>query len=236
MARTNGAAMTLAVMAMALPASLISTSGIDDPVAIHGLSITVAVVLIVIYFLTLIFSLATHSHLFDPLHVEGDGLSLAAESTASVRLMPWIVQLILSTAFLAYQSESFVHFLEPATKQLGFSALFTGIIIIPIIGGFSEYIPAVKGALRNRMDLPISLAMGSSLLVALLIAPALIIIGSLIGQPMDLDFTGFEVIALFFSVIIVNFVNMDAKSNWLEGVLLLGMFAIFGAAFFYYPT
>ena len=236
MARTNGAAMTLAVMAMALPASLISTSGIDDPVAIHGLSITVAVVLIVIYFLTLIFSLATHSHLFDPLHVEADGLSLAAESTASVRLMPWIVQLILSTAFLAYQSESFVHFLEPATKQLGFSALFTGIIIIPIIGGFSEYIPAVKGALRNRMDLPISLAMGSSLLVALLIAPALIIIGSLIGQPMDLDFTGFEVIALFFSVIIVNFVNMDAKSNWLEGVLLLGMFAIFGAAFFYYPT
>ena len=192
--------------------------------------------LIVIYFLTLIFSLATHSHLFDPLHIEGDGLSLAAESTASVRLMLWIVQLILSAAFLAYQSESFVHFLEPATKQLGFSALFTGIIIIPIIGGFSEYIPAVKGALRNRMDLPISLAMGSSLLVALLIAPALIIIGSLIGQPMDLDFTGFEVIALFFSVIIVNFVNMDAKSNWLEGVLLLGMFAIFGAAFFYYPT
>ena len=192
--------------------------------------------LIVIYFLTLIFSLATHSHLFDPLHIEDDGLSLTAESTASVQLMPWIVQLILSTAFLAYQSEIFVHFLEPATKQLGFSALFTGIIIIPIIGGFSEYIPAVKGALRNRMDLPISLAMGSSLLVALLIAPALIIIGSLIGQPMDLDFTGFEVIALFFSVIIVNFVNMDAKSNWLEGVLLLGMFAIFGAAFFYYPT
>jgi Ca2+:H+ antiporter len=74
------------------------------------------------------------------------------------------------------------------------------------------------------------------LLVALLIAPALIIIGSFIGQPMDLDFTAFEVIALIFSVLIVNLVNMDAKSNWLEGVLLLGMFAIFGAAFYYYPS
>ena len=236
MVRTNGAAMTLAVMAMALPASLISTSGIDDPVAIHGLSMTVAAVLIIIYFLTLIFSLATHSHLFDPQHIHNDDADAPQEAAKKTNLVPWIIQLIASTACLAYQSESFVHFLEPATEQLGFSALFTGIIIIPIIGGFSEYVPAVKGALKNQMDLSISLAMGSSLLVALLIAPALIILGSVIGQPMNLDFTAFEVIALIFSVLIVNLVNMDAKSNWLEGVLLLGMFSIFGAAFYYYPS
>ena len=236
MVRTNGAAMTLAVMAMALPASLISTSGIDDPVAIHGLSMTVAVILIIIYALTLVFSLATHNHLFDPQHAQNDEIESSEGEEKTINLLPWIIQLILCTSLLAYQSESFVHFLEPATEQLGFSALFTGIIIIPIIGGFSEYVPAVKGALKNQMDLPISLAMGSSLLVALLIAPALIIIGSFIGQPMDLDFTAFEVIALIFSVLIVNLVNMDAKSNWLEGVLLLGMFAIFGAAFYYYPS
>lgn len=241
MVRTNGAAMTLAVMAMALPASLISTSGIDDPVAIHGLSITVAVILILIYFSTLIFSLATHSHLFDPRHINHDddeNEDHEPEQTSSnlAELSPWLLQLVLSTALLAYQSESFVHFLEPATEQLGFSALFTGIIIIPIVGGFSEYIPAVKGAWRDQMDLPISLAMGSSLLVALLIAPALILIGSIIGRPMNLDFTAFEVISLIFSVLIVNLVNMDAKSNWLEGVLLLGMFSIFGAAFYYYPS
>ena len=236
MVRTNGAAMTLAVMAMALPASLISTSGIDDPVAIHGLSITVAVILIAIYFFTLIFSLATHNHLFDPQHIQNDDTEPSQATESDINLPSWIIQLILSTALLAYQSESFVHFLEPATEQLGFSALFTGIIIIPIIGGFSEYVPAVKGAWKDQMDLPISLAMGSSLLVALLIAPALILIGSLIGQPMNLDFTAFEVIALIFSVLIVNLVNMDAKSNWLEGVLLLGMFSIFGAAFYYYPS
>ena len=236
MVRTNGAAMTLAVMAMALPASLISTSGIDDPVAIHGLSITVAVILIAIYFFTLIFSLATHNHLFDPQHIQNDDAEPSQATESDINLPSWIIQLILSTALLAYQSESFVHFLEPATEQLGFSALFTGIIIIPIIGGFSEYVPAVKGAWKDQMDLPISLAMGSSLLVALLIAPALILIGSLIGQPMNLDFTAFEVIALIFSVLIVNLVNMDAKSNWLEGVLLLGMFSIFGAAFYYYPS
>ena len=126
------------------------------------------------------------------------------EAKETINLSPWIIQLIFCTALLAYQSESFVHFLEPATEQLGFSALFTGIIIIPIVGGFSEYVPAVKGAWKDQMDLPISLAMGSSLLVALLIAPALIIIGSLIGQPMNLDFTAFEVIALIFSVLIVN--------------------------------
>lgn len=236
MVRTNGAAMTLAVMAMALPASLISTSGIDDPIAIHGLSMTVAAILIVIYVLTLTFSLATHSHLFDPNYIQSDDADSPQDAVKKINLGPWIIQLILSTACLAYQSESFVHFLEPATEQLGFSALFTGIIIIPIIGGFSEYVPAVKGALKNQMDLPISLAMGSSLLVALLIAPALIMIGSVIGQPMNLDFTAFEVIALIFSVLIVNLVNMDAKSNWLEGVLLLGMFSIFGAAFYYYPS
>jgi Ca2+:H+ antiporter len=236
MVRTNGAAMTLAVMAMALPASLISTSGIDDQIAIHGLSMTVAVILIIIYFLTLIFSLATHNHLFDPQHIRSEETESLQEEEKPIKLLPWIIQLIACTALLAYQSESFVHFLEPATEQLGLSPLFTGIIIIPIIGGFSEYVPAVKGALKDKMDLPISLAMGSSLLVALLIAPALIIIGSLIGQPMNLDFTAFEVIALIFSVIIVNLVNMDAKSNWLEGVLLLGMFSIFGAAFYYYPS
>ena len=235
MVRTNGAAMTLAVMAMALPASLISTSGIDDPIAIHGLSMTVAAILIVIYFLTLTFSLATHSHLFDPPHIKHDDVD-ALQEEQPINLSIWIIQLIVCTALLAYQSECFVHFLEPATEQLGFSALFTGIIIVPIIGGFSEYVPAVKGAWKDQMDLPISLAMGSSLLVALLIAPTLILIGSLIGQPMNLDFTAFEVIALIFSVLIVNLVNMDAKSNWLEGVLLLGMFSIFGAAFYYYPT
>ena len=197
---------------------------------------TVAIILIVIYFLTLIFSLATHNHLFDPQHLLNNEAETSQEKDGKINLFPWIVQLIFCTSFLSYQSESFIHFLEPATAQLGFSALFSGIIIIPIIGGFSEYVPAVKGAWKDQMDLPISLAMGSSLLVALLIAPALIIIGSLIGQPMNLDFSAFEVIALIFSVLIVNLVNMDAKSNWLEGVLLLGMFAIFGAAFYYYPS
>jgi len=236
MMRTNGAAMTLAVIALALPASLISTSGIDDPTSIHGLSMTVAVLLVIIYALTMIFSLATHSHLFDPPKCNAERTLPTANSNTWSALAPWLIQLIISTAALAYQSEQFVHFLEPATEQLGISALFTGVIIIPIIGGFSEYVPAVRGAWRNQMDLPLSLAMGSSLLVALLIAPTLVIIAALIGQPMNLDFKSFEVIALLFSVLIVNLVGMDAQSNWLEGVLLLGTFAIFGAAFFYYPA
>jgi len=237
MMRTNGAAMTLAVIALALPASLISTSGIDNPQDIHGLSITVAGILIAIYFLTLVFSLATHNHLFDPPRlVDADDEQANSEASNWRTISPWIIQLVLSTAALAYQSEQFVTALEPTTEQLGLTALFTGVIIIPIIGGFSEYLPAARGALNNRMDLSLSLAMGSSLLVALFMAPLLVLIANFIGQPMDLDFASFEVIALGFSVFIVNLVGMDSKSNWLEGVLLLGTYTIFGAAFYYYPT
>ena len=237
MMRTNGAAMTLAVIALALPASLISTSGIDNPQDIHGLSITVAAILIAIYLLTLVFSLATHNHLFDPpIIIDKDNENVEAETSSWKTLRPWLIQLVVSTVALAYQSEQFVVALEPATEQLGLSALFTGVIIIPIIGGFSEYLPAARGALNNRMDLSLSLAMGSSLLVALFMAPVLVIIANFIGQPMDLDFASFEVIALGFSVFIVNLVGMDAKSNWLEGVLLLGTYTIFGAAFYYYPS
>jgi Ca2+:H+ antiporter len=235
--RTNGAAMTLAVIALALPAALIATSGIDDPVAIHGLSMTVAVILIVIYLLTLVFSLVTHQHLFDTPHLhEAEADGAPAEAGQSPGLGPWVLLLLLSTAGLALQSELFVSSLEPATAGLGFSALFTGVIVVPIVGGFSEYVPAVRGALRDQLDLPLSLAMGSSLLVALLIAPALVLSASALGQPMDLDFTGFEVIALGLGVLIVNLVTLDARSNWLEGVLLLATYAILGAAFFYYPV
>ncbi len=247
--RTNGAAMTLAVIALALPAALIATSGIDDPVAIHGLSMTVAVILILIYLLTLVFSLVTHQHLFDTPHLQDRPVVSAAASPpaqaadgappnphAEGPLGPWVLLLLLSTAGLALQSELFVSSLEPATTGLGLSALFTGVIVVPIVGGFSEYVPAVRGALRDQLDLPLSLAMGSSLLVALLIAPALVLSASALGQPMDLDFTGFEVIALGLGVLIVNLVTLDARSNWLEGVLLLATYAILGAAFFYYPV
>lgn len=237
MMRTNGAAMTLAVIALALPASLISTSGIDNPQDIHGLSITAAGILIAIYLLTLVFSLATHNHLFDPPKLtseESEDFETEERNWTAIR--PWLIQLVVSTAALAYQSEQFVAALEPTTEQLGLTALFTGVIIIPIIGGFSEYLPAARGALNNRMDLSLSLATGSSLIVALFIAPLLVLIANFIGQPMDLDFASFEVIALGFSVFIVNLVGMDAKSNWLEGVLLLGTYTIFGAAFYYYPT
>ena len=159
--------------------------------------LTVAVILIVIYLLTLVFSLVTHTHLFEPPHLLLDEAEAEAQHQGGLAgLWPWIALLLASTAGLAVQSEVFVSSLEAATSALHLSPLFTGVIVIPIVGGFSEYVPAVRGALRNQMDLPLSLAMGSSLLVALLMAPALVLIAAAIGQPMDLDFTGFEVIAL----------------------------------------
>jgi Ca2+:H+ antiporter len=231
--RTNGAVMTLAVIALSLPAALIATSGIDDPVAIEGLSTTVAVILILIYGLLLVFSLVTHQHFFEPLALDDDA-DHAIDAT--IPLAAWVVLLLSSTAGLALQSELFVSSLVPATDTLGFSPLFTGVIVVPIVGGFSEYVPAVRGALRNQMDLPLSLAMGSSLMVALLMAPALVFSSKWMHQTMNLDFTGFEVIAIGLGVVIVNLVTNDARSNWLEGMMLLATYAIIGAAFFYYPV
>lgn len=235
-ARANGAAMMLAVIALALPASLISTSGIQSEASIHSLSLFVAAILIIIYWLTLMFSLFS-SRVSIPTFCGQPALESPGESTTeSQNLIPWLLLLLGSTAGIAVQSEIFVTALEPATSVLGFSTLFTGVLIIPIVGGFSEYIPAVNSALKNNMDLPLSLAVGSSLLMALLIAPALVLYSNAIGQPMNLDFSSFEVITLVLSIIIVNLVSMDARSNWLEGALLMATYLIIGAAFFYFPA
>ena len=109
-------------------------------------------------------------------------------------------------------------------------------ILLPLVGGAAEYVTAVRMAVKNNMDLSVSIAMGSSLLVALLVAPILVIIGYFIGQPMDLNFGPFEAIAVVIAVAVVNLISQDGKSNWLEGVLLLSTFAILGASFFFHPA
>ncbi len=239
-ARVNGSSMTLAVTAIVLPTMVIYTSNGVEPEAIRNLSIAVAVVLIVVYGLTLLFSLKTHSYLYDVGLAdleEATPQATVAEPTAhKPNLWLWIGVLAASTVGVAFESEIFVGVVEEATKGLGLTPLFTGVILLPLVGGAAEYVTAVRVAIKNNMDLSVSVAMGSSLLVALLMAPLLVLVGIAIGQPMDLDFNPFEVVAVAIAVTVANLISLDGSSNWLEGALLLATYIILGAAFYFHPA
>ena len=232
-ARMNGSTMTLAVVAIILPATVISTSNVVEPLSISRLSTTVAIVLIVVYLMTLLFSLKTHSYLYEV------GVAELDKGTAHAKkpnLWLWIGVLLVATIGVAFESEIFVGAVEEATAGLGLTPLFTGVILLPLVGGAAEYVTAVTVALKNNMDLSVSVAMGSSLLVALLVAPMLVLVGQAIGQPMDLNFNLFEVVAVIIAVAVANLISLDGRSNWLEGVLLLATYIILGAAFYFHPA
>lgn len=237
-ARVNGSSMTLAAIAIILPTMVIETSNGLEPEAIRHLSITVAIVLIVVYALTLVFSLKTHSYLYDVglVDLESGQTNPTQPNEHKPNLWLWIGVLLAATTAVAYESELFVGVVEEATKGLGLTPLFTGVILLPLIGGAAEYVTAVKVALKNNMDLSVSVAMGSSLLVALFMAPLLVLVGQAIGQPMDLDFNPFEVVAVALAIVVANLISLDGRSNWLEGALLLATYTILGLAFYFHPV
>jgi Ca2+:H+ antiporter len=237
-ARVNGSTMTLAVTAIVLPALVVATTagGVDES-EIARLSVATAIILMVVYALTLVFSLKTHSYLYDVgvVELEGEMATESGEAEHQPNLWLWLGVLVVATIGVAFESEIFVGAVEEATKGLGLSPLFTGVILLPLVGGAAEYVTAVSVALKNNMDLSVSVAMGSSLLVALLVAPILVLVGQAIGQPMDLSFNLFEVVAVVAAVALANLISLDGRSNWLEGALLLATYAVLGAAFYFHP-
>jgi len=230
-ARVNAASMNLAVIAILVPTTVdITSSGITEA-TIQNLSIAVAVVLVLVYALTLLFSMKTHSYLYDV----GVAETEAEAHATKPNLWLWIGVLFAATVLVAIESEFLVDSLEVATSQLGLTALFTGVILVPIIGNAAEHATAVTVAMKNKMDLSLSVAVGSSLQIALFVAPVLVLVGWLLGQPMDLDFNPFELVAVAVSVLIANSISSDGRSNWLEGTLLLATYAVLGLAFYFHP-
>ena len=147
-----------------------------------------------------------------------------------------VMVLVGATALVAWMSELLVHAVEPATKALGFTEVFVGVIALAIIGNAAEHSTAVLVAMKNQMDLAYNIAVGSSMQIALFVAPVLVFLSYAIGQPMNLIFTTFEVIAVGLSVAVVSLVAADGESNWMEGVLLLAVYLIFAIAFFFLPA
>ena len=233
----NASVMNLAVISILLPTAVEYTStGIGED-SIQKLSVAVAVVLIIVYGLSLLFSMKTHAYLYDVGMAEQEEDPEASEhSPTKPKLWLWVAVLLVVTLGVAIASELLVDSLEVATETLGLSSLFTGVILLPIIGNAAEHATAVTVAMKNKMDLSVSVVMGSSLQIAFFVAPVLVIAGWFMGQPMDLNFNPFELVAVVVAVLIVNSISNDGRSNWLEGTLLLATYTIIGLAFFFHPV
>jgi Ca2+:H+ antiporter len=242
-ARMNASSMNLAVIALLLPTAMNYTSSGVSEVTIQKLSVAVAIVLIAVYGLTLLFSMKTHTYLYDvgiaEIEIEeGRDLTPAEEEVEieKINLPLWIGVLLGCTTLVAIESELLVESLEEATAMLGLTSLFTGVILLPIVGNAAEHATAVTVAMKNKMDLSVAVAVGSSLQIALFVAPVLVIAGWFMGKPMDLDFNPFELVAVVVAVLITNSISSDGKSNWLEGTLLLAAYAVLALAFYFHPV
>jgi Ca2+:H+ antiporter len=247
-ARVNGSAMTLAVLAILIP-SLTSLDPLQSAAGIGAFSRFVAWLLLLVYGLTLVFSLRTHRSLYEVAQMDlaaetGTAAELAGPEIAEAPgghghrppLLPWFLVLLGATAGIAYESELFVGVVETVSEGFGLSGLFTGVVLLPLLGGVAEYITAVGMARRNKMDLAVSVALGSTLLVALLVVPVLVLVGPALGHPLDLSFNPYELVAIATAVVVSNLASLDGRSDWLEGVLLLAAYVILAAGFFFQST
>lgn len=213
-----------AVIGLCIPA--IFTHTIDPKLLntrYEGLSIVVAIIMFAIYILSLVFSFFTHKDIYSIDHEE--------EGSSKWSLKKSIIILAIATILIAIESEFLVSGVDSITATLGLSEFFVGIILIPIIGNAAEHSTAIVMAMKNKMDVSVEIAVGSSLQIILFVAPVLIFL-SLLFTPMSIVFNQFELVSLIVSVLIVNRVASDGESNWLEGVQLLSVYLIIAAGFF----
>jgi Ca2+:H+ antiporter len=222
----NGTMLILAVIAILVP-SLFGHAIEEDHHAVELLSLGVSGVMIVLYVLQLFYSFTTG---------KPEPLSHTAAHAARWSTRVAVVVLLLSTGGIAWLSEILVGSVEHVTASLGWSEFFVGIIIVPIVGNVAEHLVAVQVALKDRMELSLAISLGSSLQIALFVAPVLVFVSLLMGNPMDLIFNQFELVALAAASLIAALVALDGESNWLEGAQLLVVYVILGIAFFFLPA
>jgi Ca2+:H+ antiporter len=225
--------LSLAAIALVIPALFHQLEGrpVGDSRE-QTLSLGIAVVLLVTYAASLLFTLHTHKQLF---------ISAAPEPQEGGRAAPWSVGRSLgvlagATALVAWVSEMLVGSVEHAAHTLGMSNVFIGVVVVAIIGNAAEHSTAVLAALKDRMDLAIGIAVGSSAQIALFVAPVLVLASYALGpHPLDLVFTSAEVVAVVIAVHLAHLVTNDGESHWLEGVQLLSVYAMLGLVFYFLP-
>jgi Ca2+:H+ antiporter len=222
-ASIHATSLVLAVTGLLMPA-LFALGGRESFAQREVVSGTVAAVLMIMYAAALLFTLVTHEHLFR---------TPSPEERPEWSRRKAVAMLLVATAFVALEAEFLVSSLEPALEDLGLSELFVGLIVIPIIGNAAEHSSAIMFALRNKVDVTLEIAIGSSTQIALFVAPALVFISLFVGHPMDFVFSTFEVAAVALSTVLVFMISSDGRSNWLEGAQLTGAYIIMAISFFF---
>ncbi len=217
----HAALMLLAVAALLFPAVFHFTS---PGASLEPLSDLLALILLAAYAAYLAFILT--EGLPQPSHVQGDRWPLGLS----------IVGLALSTGLTVLFSELLVARIEGVIHQLGLSELFVGVMLVPLFGNVAEHFSAVQFAYRGKLDTTLAIAAGSSTQIALFVAPLLVLAGLALGHPLTFLFHPLEIAVLVGSAAIFAFICLDGESNWLEGVMLLGLYTMAGAAFFLSPT
>jgi Ca2+:H+ antiporter len=231
-ARSQATMLTLAVIALILPAAYRGASDVAPDIRTGPLSVWVSGVLLLVYGLNLVYSLVTHRKLF-----EGEARGQEAGHPGAWSLGKSAGVLALATAFVAWMSEILVGAIEPAAHALHLNDMFVGVFVVAILGNAAEHFSAITAATKNRMDLSLSIALGSSVQVALFVAPLLVLLSYVVGpQPMDLAFSGGLVLSVLLSTLIAGQVSGDGRSDWLRGAQLLGVYVMLGLAFFFAPA
>jgi Ca2+:H+ antiporter len=226
----------LAAAALIMPAifELVEGKGLPKPTAeavhyggtIEHLSLAVAIVLIVTYVLGLVFSLKTHRDIFNPEYEDEDSWGWSVRTS--------VIALAIAGVLVGVMSEVLVGSITDASESVGLSQFFIGVIVVAIVGNAAEHWVAVLVAMKDKMDLAVNIAIGSSGQVALFVAPVLVIASFFIGPyPLALVFNGFELGGILLAIMIANYVTNDGESTWFEGAQLLAVYAVFGLAFYF---
>jgi len=228
---TSTSLLFMAVMGLVIPAAFIisQAGGGNNESKALNISRIASVLLLMIYISYLFFQLKTHNYLY-----EDDGGDEGEEGEMLLSLTGSFVLLTVVTILVAVLAEYLVDSINSVAATGAISTTFIGIVLLPIVGNAAEHVTAVSVAMKNKMDLSIGVAVGSSIQIAVLVIPLLVILGWIIGQPMSLYFQTFETVALFISVIIADVIISDGSSNWLEGTMLMAAYVILAAAFFYH--
>src|SRR5512143_726494 len=224
--------MVLATVALVIPAIYAAITQHHEVEHLESISLDISYVLIVTYVASLLFQLKTHQRLFAP----AEHASESRQHEEAARAWPLgrsLGVLVAAAVLVGFVSEFLVGAIHAAGEALGLGKVFMGVVVVAVIGNAAEHSTAVLMAARNKMDLAFGIAMGSSMQIALFVAPALVIAGYAFGEPLGLEFTMLEVAGVMLSVMAVAHLASDGRTNWFEGFQLLAIYAILAVAFYY---
>ncbi|RSL44202.1 hypothetical protein CEP54_014785 [Fusarium duplospermum] len=240
-AQTTCSLMALSSASLIIPAilfAILDQSGFrDKDKSILTLSHGTAIILLLLYVLYLVFQLRTHSNLFDAENQNSDEREEPEEpEEPSLGIIGVVAVLIATAIMVAICADYLVGSINSLAETSGLSRAFIGLVLIPIVGNAAEHVTAVVIAIRDKMNLAMSIAVGSSIQISLLDTPFLVIVNWALGSDMSFHFETFQTVVFLVSVLVVTCTVQDGKSNYLEGAMLLGLYTIIALAFLVIPS